>query len=294
MFAEPVAASAGFDADHLHVSVLQEFVKQANCVRAAANTSEKMRGQALFRGKNLRARFAADAGMKIANHRRIGMRAENRTQEIVRGADVGHPVAHGFVDGVLERAAAGIDADHLRAEHAHARNVQCLALHVFRAHIDDTFKAEMRGHRGARDAVLAGACFRNDPRLLHLHREKALADGVIDFVCAGMQQVFALEINPRATKMRRKAFRELQRCRPPREILQQIVESSLKNRVSLGLFVNALKFEQRHHQRFRNVPATIRAEAPGNRSRNCQLRSHRVEPVLSHRPGQLEKAPKWR
>ena len=71
----------------------------------------KMRGQALFGGENLLAGFAADDGLKIADHRRIRMRAENGAEKIVRGADVGDPIAHGFVDGVFQGSAAGIDAD---------------------------------------------------------------------------------------------------------------------------------------------------------------------------------------
>jgi len=98
------------------------------------------------------------------------------------------PIAHGFVDGVLERTAAGIDADDLRAEHAHARDVEGLARHVFRAHVDDAFKAEMRGDGGGSDAVLACARFRDDARLAHLHGEQALADGVVDFVRASVRK----------------------------------------------------------------------------------------------------------
>src|SRR6266849_538987 len=111
VFAEFAAAAAGFDADHFHVGVAQKLIKEADGIRTAADAGEKMRRQALFGGENLLARFAADDGLKIADHRWIRMRAENGAEEIVRGADVGDPVAHGFVDGVLERAAAGIDAD---------------------------------------------------------------------------------------------------------------------------------------------------------------------------------------
>src|SRR5258708_18007335 len=70
-----------------------------------AYAGEKMRRQALFCGENLLASFAADDGLKIADHCGVRMRAEDGAEKIVRGADVGDPVAHGFVDGVFERAA---------------------------------------------------------------------------------------------------------------------------------------------------------------------------------------------
>ncbi len=192
VFAEFVAAAAGFDADHFYGFVFQKFVEQADGVGTAADAGKKMRGQAIFRSENLRAGFAADAGVEIAHHRGIRMRAENRAEKIVRGADVGDPVAHGFVDGVFQSATAGTYADDFRAEHAHAGNVERLARHVFRAHVHDTFESEMRGDGGGGDAVLACSGFRDDARLFHLHCEQALPDGVVDFVRAGVQQVFAL------------------------------------------------------------------------------------------------------
>jgi len=84
---------------------------------------------------------------------------------------IGDPIAHGFVDGVFERAAAGLDANDLRAEHAHARDVERLPRHVFRAHVNDAFEAEVRGNGRRRDSMLACARFRDDARLAHFHRE---------------------------------------------------------------------------------------------------------------------------
>ena len=44
--------------------------------------------------------FAGDA-MEVAHHGGVRMRAEHAAQQVVRGAHIGDPVAHGFVDGVL-------------------------------------------------------------------------------------------------------------------------------------------------------------------------------------------------
>ena len=196
------------------------MVEEADGVRAAADAREKMRGQPLFGGENLLAGFAADDGLKIADHRGIRMRAENRAKQIVRVADVGDPIAHGFVDGIFQRTAAGIDADHLCAEHAHARDVERLASHVFRAHVDDAFEAEMRGDSRGGDAMLACASFGDDARLAHSYGEQALADGVVNFVRAGVEQVFALDVDARAAEMRGETRSELQRRRTACEIFQ--------------------------------------------------------------------------
>ena len=81
--------------------------------------------------------------------------------------------------------------------------LSALALHVFGAHVNDAFEAEARRHGGGGDAVLARAGFRDDARLAHAHGEQALAEAVIDFVRAGVQQVFALEVNARAAEILR-------------------------------------------------------------------------------------------
>ena len=61
-------------------------------------------GKLAFRLQNLRPGFASDHFVEVAHHRRIGMRAQHAAQQIMRGADIGDPVAHGLVDGVFQGA----------------------------------------------------------------------------------------------------------------------------------------------------------------------------------------------
>src|SRR6202040_4255125 len=67
---------------------------------------------------------------------------------------------------------------------------------------------------------------------------------------------------------------KLQRRRASGKILEQRFEISLKHRVSFRERVSALKFAERHHQCFGNVPATIGPEAARNRCRNSQSGAH--------------------
>ena len=116
----------------------------------------------------------------------------------------------------------------MRAEHAHAGDVERLAGHVFRAHVHDAVEAKVRGDRGGRDAVLARAGFRDDARLAHFLREQALADGVVDFVRAGVQQIFALEVDAEAAQFFGKARGELQRRGAAGEIFEKVLKLGLK------------------------------------------------------------------
>ncbi len=228
VFAQRRAAASGFHAQHFHVRVIQKRVKQSNRIRAAADAGHQQIRQTLFRFQNLRARFVADHAMKIAHHHRIGMRSQHRAQQIMRRADVRDPVAHRFVDGVLQRARAGIHAHHFRAQHSHAKNIEPLALHVVGAHVDDAFEAQPRRNGGRRHSVLPRAGFRDDAALAHAHGQQSLADAIVDFVRAGVQQIFALDIDARTAQMLRQPRSKLQRRGTPGKILEQVVEFRLE------------------------------------------------------------------
>ena len=177
-----------------------------------------------------RAGFVADDAMEVAHHGRIRVRAEDAAEQIVRRADVGHPVAHGFVDGVFEGAGAGGDAADFRAEQAHAVDVQLLAAHVLFAHVDDAFQAEERADGGGGDAVLAGAGFGDDALLAHAHGEERLAEAVVDLVRAGVEKVFALEVNLRAAEVFGEARGEVERGGTAGVVAQQRVELQMERR----------------------------------------------------------------
>ena len=139
------------------------------------------------------------------------MRAVGRAEDVMRGADVGDPVAHGLVDRFLERLLAGLHGHDLRAEHFHAIHIQFLPLAIHRAHVNDALQSEHGGDGGGGDAVLAGAGLGDDARLAHAPGEQDLADGVVDLVRAGVDQILALEINLRAAEFLGQAFGEVQR-----------------------------------------------------------------------------------
>ena len=229
MFAQHVPASARFHAQHFHACISQKCVEQPDGVRAAADAGHQQIRQAAFAFQNLR-RASSPITFENRAPSGIGMRAQHRAEQIMRGAHVGHPVAHGFVDGILQRAAAGIDAHHFRAQQAHARNVQPLPLHVFRAHVDHALQAKARRHGRRGHAVLPGAGLRDDAPLAHAHRQQRLAEAVIDLVRAGVQQVFALDVNARAAEIFGEARGKLQRRGPPREISQQSSSSRANRR----------------------------------------------------------------
>ena len=133
--------------------------------------------------------------------------------------DRAHPIAHRFVDRVAQRARTARDRAHFRPQQPHAEDVRLLPANVFFAHVDDAFQAETgtggcRGH-----AMLAGTGFGDHALLAHPHRQQCLAERVVDFVGAGVIQIFALQIDLRPAGMFAEPLGVIERRRPADVVL---------------------------------------------------------------------------
>src|SRR6185369_7181214 len=128
----------------------------------------------------------------------------------------------------LERATAGLDADYFGAEQTHSKNIQLLSSDLFGAHVDDAVQFHQRTHGSARHAVLSRARFGDDSSLAHSPREQGLPDRVVNFVSAGVAEVFALEIDSSAAEMIGQSFGKEQRSRPAYVAGKQVVQLLMK------------------------------------------------------------------
>ena len=153
-------------------------------LRAAAHAGDGVVGQAALFLEQLRLRLAADDRLEVAHDRRVGVGADGAADEVVGVADVGDPVAHGLVDGVLEGAAAAGHGAHFGAEEPHAEDVGRLALHVRLAHVDDALQAELGADRRRGDAVLAGAGLGDDALLAETLRASSPWPMALLILCA--------------------------------------------------------------------------------------------------------------
>ena len=104
---------------------------------------------------------------------------------------VGHPVANGLVDRVLEGLAAGRDRAHFCAKQAHSQHVRGLTCNIHRTHVNHTFQVQQSASGGSRHAVLPRTGFRHDTALPDATGQQGLPQGVIDLVSAGVGQIFA-------------------------------------------------------------------------------------------------------
>ena len=109
--------------------------------------------------------------------------------------------------------------------------------------------------------VLARASFRDDAGLAHALRQQNLADGVVDFMRAGVEQILALEINLRAAQFAREAFGVIQgrgASAKFAEIIPQFAAGILGRFSGAEIFL--LQLLQRVHQSLRYITASVRAE----------------------------------
>ncbi len=139
--------------------------------------------------------FVADDALEVPHHHGVGMGASHRADDVEGVFHIRHPVAHGLVQGIFQRLAAAFDRNHGRAQQFHAIDIGALAFDIFRAHVDHTLQPVTGADGGRRHAMLPCACFGNDTRLAHALGKHGLPDHVVDFVSAGMVQIFAFQEN---------------------------------------------------------------------------------------------------
>jgi len=147
-----------------------------------------------------------------------------------------------------------------RAQQLHAIDVGGLAADVFAAHVDDAFHAVACGNGGRGHAVLAGAGFGNHARLAHAACQQRLADDVVHLVCAGVVQVFALEVDLRAAAVLSQAGCVIDGRRTADEMLQLVLVFLDEFGIVLVARIGVAQLIQRVGQRFRNEGAAVRAE----------------------------------
>src|SRR5437867_230334 len=68
--------SASFDADELHVRIIEEGAEDADGIRAAPDARDHDVREPPERRKRLLARLAADHRLEVAHHRRVRVRAD--------------------------------------------------------------------------------------------------------------------------------------------------------------------------------------------------------------------------
>ena len=160
-----------------------------------------------------------------------------------------HPVAHGFVDGFFESRLTCSDRAHFGPHQTHACDIERLAFHVDGAHVDHAFHAKARADGRGSNAMLTRAGLGDDAFFAEPLGEENLPEGVVDLMRAGVEQVFALEINFGTAQFLRPALGEIQRRRATDIVVKEVVEFGVEGRIIFCRLIRGGQFLKRGHQR---------------------------------------------
>ena len=102
--------TTGFDAEEPDGLVLCERVKHSYGVAAAAYAGDDGVGQFAFQLLHLFFRFIANDGLECAHNRRVWMRTDSGSDDIMCRWKIDYPGTKSFVNGVTESTGAGFDS----------------------------------------------------------------------------------------------------------------------------------------------------------------------------------------
>src|SRR5438093_621965 len=284
MLPEIGAAPAGLYADQADRLVLQHLVEESDRIRSAADAGHGGIRQPSSALAELSERLAPDDRLKVAHHHRIRMRAQDGAEDVVRGANVGDPIANRFVDRILQRPASAGNGNDLGAQESHTEDVQLLASHIDFAHVDNALQAEQRAGGGSGYAVLAGAGLGDDALLAHPPGDEGLSEGVVDLVRAGVIEILALQKESEGSAQLGESQRLAERRRATDVILQNVIELPPKGAIASKLAVGALEFVEGGHQCVRDSLADAerlhhwQSELPRLVIGFAALELHQIEP----------------
>ena len=253
-----LAAASRLNADFLHRSVVLELVERADGVAAAADAGQQVIDAPAGLALCLRADLISDAGLEIAHDGRVRVRPYRRADDVMRVLDMGGPVTNRLAGRVFQRACAAGHGNDLRAEELHAEHVQLLPLDVRRSHEHMALHAKERRRRRRRDAVLARARLCDHALLAHSLRKHRLPQRVRNLVCAGVEQILALQIDFRLAVILGQPLRVVKHRRTTRVPFQITTHLRLEVLVVLVLLIGRLQLRQhRHHDLRHELPAVF-------------------------------------
>ena len=235
----------------------------ADGVGTTADAGQHGVGQPADPFQHLGPGLVPDDPLELAHHQRERMRSGDRAEDVVRAVDVGHPVAEGLVDRVLERARTGGDRDDLGAEQAHPGHVQGLAAGVLLAHVDGALEAHQRRCRRGGHAVLARPGLGDDALLAEPTGQQRLAQHIVDLVRTGVVEVLALEQYARPAGLGTELGYVGQRRRTPGVVAQQPGEFIGEQRIDARRVEFGRQLVEGGDECFRDEPSAVASEMTG-------------------------------
>ena len=180
---------------NLHAVIINVVVDGSGSITSATHAGDEViRIVAAYLLLQLPFQFFGDNALHLGYNVRIRMRTHGRTYDVEGILWMTAPVADSFRAGIAQRHIACAHRVHLGSQHLHTLYVGMLSFHIGGTHENLTLHVHQGAYRSCSHTVLSGSGFGNDAGLAHLLGHENLTDGVVNFVCTGMVQVLALQI----------------------------------------------------------------------------------------------------
>ncbi len=110
--------------------------------------------------------------------------------------------------------------------------------------------------------MLPRSCFSDDPLLTHFARQEDLAQGVIDFMRAGMAEILTFKVDLCPSELFGQSLGEGERRFSPRELVEVPLKLSPEFPVSTHLGISLFQIHQCRHERLGNVTSAKNSVMP--------------------------------
>mmetsp|Transcript_11920 Transcript_11920/g.22798 ORF Transcript_11920/g.22798 Transcript_11920/m.22798 type:complete len:366 (+) Transcript_11920:367-1464(+) len=249
--------TSGFHTMQLHRFVIVKGSKGTNGVGSSTDTGNDCVGEFASLFQHLLTHFTSHDTLKVLDNGGKGMRTNGGSNQVVRVANIGYPITHGFVDGVLESRLAIMDGDNLSTQGVHTENIQLLTFAVNGSHVHGAIQTELGTNSGGSDTVLSGTGFGNDTRLTNTLGQQGLSNRVVNLVSAGVGQVLALQPNGGTTGQFRQTVGLVQRGGSADKVTTVFSQFCQKVGIVLDFIVLLFNFFESHRKCFGNVLSAV-------------------------------------
>eukprot|EP01137_Pigoraptor_chileana_P017491 Opistho-2@75637 len=249
------SVSASLRSPQLHTRILNKRMEHADGVAASTYARDNGIGQLPGNLKHLLTGLPSNDRLELAHDRRERVWPDCRANEVVRRLNVCHPVAHRLVDGILQRFAARVHGNDLRAQHFHPKDVQRLTPHILCTHIHNKLETQFGANCCRRNTMLPRASLGDDARLPQPLGKKRLSDRIVDLVRTRVVEILALQPYARAASISSKTICEMQR-RGPSNIRVVRPQLLVEFRVRHCFLEDCLQFLESRNKRFGYEPST--------------------------------------
>ena len=144
-----------------------------------------------------------------------------------------------------------------RSQKAHPIHVQRLTLHILFSHKYFTFHTHHGSCSSCRHPMLTGSCLCDHTGFSHFLCQQHLPQHVINLMCTGMVQILSLQIHFRSAEILCHMCRIVQPGRSSRILIQKFRQFPVELRVIFIMIVGFLQFQNRIHQRLRNILSAV-------------------------------------